>query len=365
MLTNRVGSSFARAKTVRIGRPGALGVPIRDTQLAGPPGLGFAGTVPGARIHGRYQLERELAQGGCSRTWFAQDMGQPSHGVVVLKMVDLTSDIGNVLHAHLRNESFLMGEIAVQSDRDSVDLFATPIAYGIDHKAGIAWLSMRVAQGRTLGEDMKSRMKDGCGPYPLAESLRAALEIAKGLRQLHRLHPDKPVPHLDVKPGNVMIDWEVVHDRRVPHVTLLDPALGASVNEGAVQEGVAIGSAPYMSPEQARGEISRLGPSSDIYSLGCVLFEMITGKMPFNGENWAELLGAHISQQFPSQVISHDGLRRVVDKMTRKNPGDRFQNMDEVIANLERILVELEGPQESVSRVGAFMRWLVSRRTAA
>lgn len=342
--------------------PHPAGVAGVSARVATPPPFrGFKVLEPGVRIHGRYELDRKLGvQGASSQTWLAYDEGSPSHGRLVIKMVEISPDpLSKLLQAHLRAESFLMGEVAVQAERDGTSFFAQPIAYGIDHDKGIAWFSMRIVQGRTIKEDLEFLKSSGNpnGTYSVQETASVALQIAQALKELHRVRSEKPVAHLDIKPENVMIEWKERDGARIPMVTVLDPALGASLNEGYIAEGTVAGSPGYMAPEQASGDTAKLGLRSDVYSLACVMYRMLVGRSPFRGETLIGALHAHSQYPFPLQDIESPRLHALMAGMTERNPAQRL-DVDAVVSSLERFPGQQEPTRRTSYLAGVLHRLL-------
>lgn len=190
------------------------------------------------------------------------------------------------------------------------------------HDDGLLWYSMELVEGETL-EDLVTR--DGQLDPMLA--LVIAEQAATALQAAHA----KGVMHGDVNPGNLMLAGE-------GKLKLLDLGLVRVLNSGRNAAGKkrVIGNPWYMSPERAKGEDG--DARSDIYSLGCVLFHLLTGEPPFDAESPREILKAHVERPIPNAADAVTGLPKKIDEvlhsMLSKNPSWRYGSIDEVIPDL-------------------------------
>ncbi|CAN5589085.1 hypothetical protein BH11CYA1_BH11CYA1_40360 [soil metagenome] len=199
---------------------------------------------------------------------------------------------------------------------------------------------MEVVDGMTLGERININ-----GPINTQQFLQVFTAIAQALSYMH----DKGILHRDIKPANIMIEEDA--SGKVSRVKLLDFGLvklfnpegsGALTRAGALTKaGEVIGSPTFMSPEQTAGH--RLDQRSDIYSLGCAMFDALTGRPPFLDENPVQVMIMHQSEPIPSLAEmaperSFDKkLEQIVRATLAKRPGDRYQNMDQVMQDLTAI----------------------------
>ncbi len=174
------------------------------------------------------------------------------------------------------------------------------------------------------GEDLKSRI--GRGPLKLDDALDIAVQIAQGLAKAH----DRGIVHRDVKPANIIITKDGL-------VKIVDFGLAKLAGAKLTKTGSKLGTAQYMSPEQARGE--NVDARSDIFSLGAVLYEMLTGKHAFPGEYDQAALFAIMNEE-PAPVTSlRSGipmeLERIVKKALAKKPSERYQHADDLVVDLK------------------------------
>jgi serine/threonine protein kinase len=175
------------------------------------------------------------------------------------------------------------------------------------------------------------------GPAQAVEALRLAAQIAEALEAAHR----KNVIHRDLKPGNVLVTSEGI-------VKLLDFGLAKQIgnsDETQSVEGTVVGTAAYMSPEQAQGK--RLDARSDVFSFGAVLYELLSGRRAFHGENSISTMAAILHKE-PAPLDAPAALQAIVKKCMAKGPALRYQSMAEVRAALREATLAAE-PQKQPS----------------
>ena len=188
--------------------------------------------------------------------------------------------------------------------------------------SGRHFIAMAYYEGKTVRERLDA------GPIPVDEALDIAIQIAKGLQSAHQ----HGILHRDVKPANVMID----KSRRIK---LLDFGIAKIRSLGLTKTGVTPGTVSYMSPEQIRGE--ELGPPSDIWSLGIVLYEMLAGRRPFVSDADQAVIYLILNEEidFSGASLEHvpETLRQVLSLALQKNPDNRFEHMQALIQSLQAI----------------------------
>lgn len=195
-----------------------------------------------------------------------------------------------------------------------------------------AYIAIDFIEGITLEDKVTNE-----GALSLDDSLKIFLQIAEALAHAH----DKGVIHRDIKPSNVIIQEVVVeeNDSIEPHAILLDFGIAKFSNNSIedhklTQTGAIIGSPPYMSPEQCQGEF--VDSRSDQYSLGCLLFFMLTGKPPFLGNNALETMSFHINEEPPLLDIEPK-LDEIYKRLLKKKPGERYESLNELLSTANTI----------------------------
>jgi serine/threonine protein kinase/Tfp pilus assembly protein PilF len=256
-----------------------------------------------------YRIVEILGQGGMGTIYRAEDtrLGRP----VALKFI--TPKPGDRREETAR----LLREARAASQLDHPNICTI---YEIDEADGIAFLAMALIEG----SDLAARMKEGL--LPQDEALAIATQVAEGLRSAH----EKGIVHRDIKPANVMLT-----PRGQVKITdfgvagLFDPA-------AATDRETTSGTVAYMAPERLRGEID--DQRSDIWSWGVLLYEMLTGKRPFDGDYEQAVIYSVLNvEPHPIATLRDelpDVLCSIVEKSIQKDPNDRYQSMDEVLSDI-------------------------------
>ncbi len=254
-----------------------------------------------AALAGRYDLERELGRGGMATVYLAGDLRHERRVAIKSLLPDVASALGT--------ERFLR-EIKVAARLQHPHIL--PL-YDSGEAAGLLFYVMPYVEGETLQDRMA---RDG--PLPVAEAVRIARDVAEALEYAHQ----QGVVHRDIKPENIML--------RGTHAVVADFGIAAAIGEarGArlTEAGQAVGTPAYMSPEQASGE--EVDGRSDLYSLACVLFEMITGEAPFMGANPQAVLVQRLLEPPPRLVSPREkapeALNAVLRRALARAPGERY-----------------------------------------
>ena len=223
--------------------------------------------------------------------------------------------------------------------------------FGIAEADGVRGIVMELAEGETLAHLISG------GPLPLDEALGIARQVADALEMAH----DRGIVHRDLKPANITVAEDgMVKVLDFGLAKALNPVPDATSNAATfsspamTRAGIILGTAAYMSPEQARGR--SVDARTDIWAFGCVLFEMITGHRPFDGETVTDILGAIVHKEpdwslLPSTLP--DSLRRVLERCLAKDPKQRLRNIADVGLEIQD---RLTGPQAAVNRTATFPR---------
>ncbi|MEX2142231.1 MAG: protein kinase [Pirellulales bacterium] len=204
--------------------------------------------------------------------------------------------------------------------------------HAVDESDGVPYLVMELIAGRSLEERIKQT-----GPLHLNEILRIGMQTANGLAAAHA----QGLVHRDIKPANILLE------NGIERVKITDFGLARAVDDVRItQPGVVTGTPEYMSPEQARGE--PVDHRSDLFSLGCVLYAMCTGRPPFRAENTVAMVH-QVCEGKPRPIVEinpdiPDWLSAIIEKLLAKVAADRFQSAAEVGELLEAHLAHLQQP---------------------
>ena len=283
--------------------------------------------VVGEVVAGRYELEELVGTGGMSSVFKARDR-------LLERRVAL-----KVLHQHYTDDEEYVerfrreARVVAQLSHPNI---VTVIDRGEDE--GRQFIVFELVEGRTLKELLEEE-----GRLPVQRALEIALQVARGLAFAH----EHGLVHRDVKPQNVILNG----DGRAK-VTDFGIARSRDI-QGVTQTGMVLGTSNYVAPEQAQG--GKVDRATDVYSLGVVLFELLTGEVPFPGESFVAVAMRHVNEPAPSVLERRpDVPARVAHAVARaleKDPAARFPTMDAFAAELEACLALEPGPDEDVTLV--------------
>jgi predicted Ser/Thr protein kinase len=268
----------------------------------------------------RYELEELVGTGGMSSVFRAHDRLLDRKVALKILHEQYTADADYV--ERFRREA---RSVAALSHPNIV----TVIDRG-DHE-GRQFIVFEYVEGENL-----KRLIERRGPAPVAMALELGIQIARGLSFAHQ----QGLVHRDVKPQNVLLNGN-----NEAKVTDFGIARSLDVQRGMTQTGTVLGTSDYIAPEQAQGQ--RVDEHTDVYSLGVVLFELLTSRVPFPGENFVAVAMRHINEPPPSIREQRPDVPERVDAAVRKamakDPRDRFPTMTDLCKELEACLAEVQG----------------------
>jgi eukaryotic-like serine/threonine-protein kinase len=271
-------------------------------------------TILGTTLSGRYRLEARIGAGGMSTVYRALDETLQRQVAIKLMNREVASDSDQL--ERFRREARAVAQLSHPHIVGVIDA-------GEDE--GRPYIVFEYVEGETLKERIR-RM----GRLPISEAVAYAIEIARALGAAHARH----IVHRDVKPQNVLIDEE-------GSAKVTDFGIARTLDEEALTaDGRVLGTTDYVSPEQALGQ--HVTGQSDLYALGIVLYEMLTGEVPFKGESQVAVAMKHVREMLPDVQAKRPevsaALAAVVDTATAKAQEDRYADDAELIADLEDVL---------------------------
>jgi eukaryotic-like serine/threonine-protein kinase len=273
---------------------------------------------------GRYEVQSRLGSGGMGEVYRAKDLRLGRDVAIKILPQHLSSNPEAIQRLELEARA-----ISALNDANICTL------YDVGHQDGVDFIVMELLQGETLQDRLRN------GPLPLKQVCEYGAQIARGLDKAHR----KGILHRDLKPGNIMLtesgakllDFGLA---RASMAAATDATVSAAVLPSSLNEpGALVGTLPYMSPEQASG--MDLDARSDIFSLGAVLYEMVTGRRAFQGNSQLSIVSAVINKE-PEPItavapLMSPSLNRLIGRCLAKDPEQRWQTARDVSFELEWI----------------------------
>lgn len=267
----------------------------------------------GMFIADRYEILDQVGSGGMSDVYKGKD--HKLNRFVAIK----------VLKKEFSNDKNFVSKFRIEA-QSAAGLAHPNIVnvYDVGEEEGIHYIVMELVEGITLKSYIQKK-----GKLSVKEAISIAIQMSMGIEAAHNNH----IIHRDIKPQNIIIS-------RDGKVKVTDFGIARAASSNTISSNV-MGSVHYTSPEQARGGYS--DEKSDIYSLGITMYEMLTGRVPFDGDNTVAVAIQHIQDEIVSpRVYSPEvpvSLEQIVFKCTQKSPDRRYDNMAEVIADLKNCLV--------------------------
>lgn len=267
----------------------------------------------GMLIGGRYEVLEKIGTGGMSDVYKAKD--QKLNRFVAVK----------VLKQEFSENRNFVSKFRVEAQAAAGLMHPNIVnVYDVSEEDGIHYIVMELVEGITLKKYIEKKVR-----LTTKEAISIAIQVAMGIEAAHNNH----IIHRDIKPQNIIISKE-------GKVKVTDFGIAKAASSNTITSNV-MGSVHYTSPEQARGGFS--DEKSDIYSLGITIFEMLTGRVPFNGDTTVAIAIKHIQNPMPSmrEFVPEipQSVENIVMKCTQKSPDRRYQNMAEMIADLKHSLI--------------------------
>jgi len=292
--------------------------------------MAVSDTLIGTVFDGRYRIIRKLGAGGMADVYLAED--QELGRRVAIKILN---------DRHAADDSFI--ERFRREAKNAAGLSHPNIVsiYDRGEAEGTYYIAMEYLDGRSLKELIVGR-----GPAPVKTAIDYARQILAAVGFAHK----HGIVHRDIKPHNVLVGGE-------GRLKVTDFGIARSGASQMTEVGSIIGTAQYLSPEQARG--APVDQTSDLYSVGAVLYEMLTGQVPFTGDTPLEIAMKHLSEvpKPPSELrpdVPHD-LDSVVLRALAKDPADRYGSAEEMDADLKRVLEGLPVDPETETAATAVL----------
>ncbi|MHB1559077.1 MAG: serine/threonine-protein kinase [Isosphaeraceae bacterium] len=299
---------------------------VRDQVITAYQAKRFLGNRSHGLIVGRYVILDRIGSGSMGRVYKAHHVMMDR--VVALKIISPEIASNERVVARFQREMKLVGRL----DHPNVVR-----AFDADQVQRVLYIVMEYVPGYSLGERLKK------GPIPAAEMIEYAAQAAQGLAHAH----EQGIVHRDIKPSNILLNRE-------GRIKILDLGLGVLM-EGdtsatfATADGITVGTVDYMSPEQACGR--EVDGRSDVYGLGCAMYHLMAGKLPFPGSSPIERLGKRISgRHVPITEYLPDlppAVVRVMDRMMAHKPHERYANAAEAAEALRALLRPRSGSGRS------------------
>jgi serine/threonine-protein kinase len=302
--------------------------------------------TPGTVIAGHYEVLEKLGQGGMGEVYRALDKNLGRHVAIKILPEEFSMDPERL--ARFEREAKLLATL------NHPNIAAV---HGFEETKGLRFLVMELVEGETLQTWLDK------GALPMDEALDACRQVAEGLEAAH----DRGVVHRDLKPGNIMITSEGkvkildfgLAKAFYEEAAASDLSLSPTITEQMTEPGVILGTAAYMSPEQAKGR--PVDKRTDIWAFGCVLFECLSGKRAFQGDTITETLAAILKGEPDWTALPAEtppSVRAVLRRCLQKDTHVRLHDVADARAEM---LEDLSGSMETILVTRRFpLRWVLS-----
>jgi serine/threonine protein kinase/predicted esterase len=293
----------------------------------------------GSTFAGKYRILEEIGHGGMGVVYKAEDIKLKRS--VALKF--LPPELA--LHSEARERFIREAQAAAALDHPHICTI-----HEVEEAEGITYIAMAFIEGQTL------RQKIAEHPLEIGEAVDVAAQVAEGLAEAHQ----KGIIHRDIKSANIMITDK-------GQATVMDFGLAKVLGEAMITtDAKTLGTVAYMSPEQARGET--LDQRTDVWSLGVVLYEMLTGRLPFQGERETSILFSIVHEEAKPlrQINAHIPveIQKIIDQALKKNKSERYASAAEMLKDLRAYQDSLKAVEAGVFNLRSLVRLLRKPRVA-
>ena len=288
--------------------------------VQGPEGMTFAG---------KYKIVRLIGRGGMANVYLATDVTSGVNVAIKILKPEFSSD-----EEFIRRFDTEAKAVSMLSHSNIVKVF------GVGHEGNYRYIVQEYVEGITVKELINQN-----GHLDWKVAVPIVIQVGLALENAHQ----NGIVHRDIKPQNILISRD-----RIAKITDFGIARASTNSTITMTSGGAMGSVHYFSPEQARG--GNVGPASDIYSVGVMLFEMVTGRVPFDGDSNVAIAVKHLQESVPkaSSFVPGipEGLDAIINKCMQKTPDRRYKTMMEMVTELDAILVDPDGVYGVISKTG-------------
>ncbi len=260
---------------------------------------------------GRYRITNQLGQGGMATVYRAYDANLDRY-VAIKAMHQAFKEDDNFL-SRFKREARIVAKLRHPH---------IVTIHEFDEHNGQPYLVMEHVEGETLKARLARR------PFTMDETLQTLAAVGSALTYAH----DQGVLHRDIKPSNILLD-----KRGIPYLTDFGLARMVQAGESTMSQDMMLGTPQYISPEQAQG-LKELGPPTDIYSLGIVLYQLVVGRVPFSADTPYAIVHDHIYKPLPMPRQINPAVPASVERVLLK-AGDRYQTANEMVAEFKRAVV--------------------------
>jgi serine/threonine-protein kinase len=301
--------------------------------------------APGSRL-GAYEILTLIGQGGMGEVYRARDSRLGREAAIKILPSDVAADPDRL--ARFEREAQVLASLNHPNIAH---------IYGVDDSSGTPALVMELVEGPTLADRIAK------GPIPLDEALPIAKQIAEALEAAH----EQGVIHRDLKPANIkvrpdgtvkVLDFGLAKAFGPATTSAGNATMSPTLSIHATQAGIVLGTAAYMAPEQARGK--PVDRRADIWAFGCVLYEMLTGRRAFGGDDMSVTLAAVIMKEPEWTALPSDmpiGVRRLLSRCLKKDPKERLRDVADARSDLGEFLTEPTEPVTVTPIVPASPLW--------